>query len=230
MLSFNGADFNMFFDGSDLGVDGLDLDAFYLVDSDTLLLSFNNAATIGSLGLVDDSDIVQFDATSLGVNTAGTFSMFCDASLVGLDTEDEDLDAIELLPDGQLLISTVGRASVPGLSGLWQDEDLLAFTPSAPGNYSSGTWAVYFDGSDVSLGSTSGEDLDGLDVASNGDIYLTTIGSFAVSGISGADEDVFVCGSPVTGATTACAFSPALFLDGSLWGLGPNDVDAITLP
>jgi hypothetical protein len=191
------------------------------------LISFSAAAPILGLGVVDDSDIVQFDATSLGDTTAGGFSMFFDGSAVGLTTNAEDIDAFALLPDGRLLISTSGNVSVPGASGA--DEDLLAFTPAAPGNYSSGTWALYFDGSDVGLSAES-EDVDGVAVAANGDIYLSTTGSFSVPGVSGANEDVFICTPTALGTTTACTFAPVLFLDGSTVGLGGNNVDAIDLP
>lgn len=230
VLSFDGANFAMFFDGSDVGVGGVDLDAFHVVDADTFLVSFDLAATIGSLGLVDDSDVLQFDATSLGAATAGTFSMFFDGSLVGLTTDGEDVDAVGLLADGRLLISPLVGASVPGLGGTQQDEDVLAFTPSTPGDYSSGTWSVYFDGSDVGLASDGGEDLDGFDQAASGSIALSTLGNFSVSGVSGANEDVFTCASPVTGVTTACAFSPGLLFDGSAFGLTTNNVDAIDVP
>jgi hypothetical protein len=179
---------------------------------------------------VDDSDIVRFDAATLGTTTSGTFSLFFDGSLVDLTTDNEDVDAIELLPDGRLFVSTTGGVAVTGIAGTQQDEDILQFTPTTPGDYTSGTWAIYFDGSDVDLATTNGEDVDALDVASNGDIYLSTLDAFSVTGVSGADEDVFVCGSPVTGAATSCTYSPTLYFDGSTLGLGGNDVDAINLP
>jgi hypothetical protein len=154
--------------------------------------------------------------------------MYFDGSDVGLDTNAEDIDAMELLSDGRLLISTVGNITVPGVSGL--DEDLLAFTPTSLGSLTSGSWAMYFDGSDVGLSTTSDEDIDGVSTTANGDIYLTTLGNFAVTGVSGADEDVFICSPTSLGSTTACTFSPTLFFDGSLWGLDANDLDAIDLP
>ncbi len=230
ILHYDGSTFTMLFDGSDVGVGALDLDAFYIIDSDSILMSFNNAASIGSLGTVDDSDIVRFDAATLGTTTSGTFSLFFDGSLVDLTTDNEDVDAIELLPDGRLFVSTTGGVAVTGIAGTQQDEDILQFTPTTPGDYTSGTWAIYFDGSDVDLATTNGEDVDALDVASNGDIYLSTLDAFSVTGVSGADEDVFVCGSPVTGAATSCTYSPTLYFDGSTLGLGGNDVDAINLP
>jgi hypothetical protein len=215
----------MFFDGSDVGLSATDVNAFYLLDSDSLLLSIDAPISITGLGTVDDSDIVRFDATSLGDTTAGTFSMYFDGSDVGLSTSAEDIDALELLPDGRLVISTLGNPGVTGVSSPL-DEDLLAFTPTSLGATTSGTWAMYFDGSDVGLANTGGEDIDGLSVATNGDLYLSAEGSFSVSGVSGADEDIFICTPTSLGTTTSCTFSPTLYFDGSVWGLGSNDVDA----
>jgi hypothetical protein len=228
ILSFNGSSFAMFFDGSDVGLSGLDVDAFFLLDADSLLLSFDLAATIGSLGLVDDSDIVRFDASTLGSTTAGTFSLYFDASDVGLTTGGEDVDAIEILSNGNLVVSTVDTFAVTGASG--EDEDLIAFTPTSLGSVTSGTWALYFDGSDVGLSTSGSEDLDAAGVAANGNLYLSTLGAFSVSGVSGAGEDVFICTPTSLGATTACTFSPTLFFDGSAWGLAGNTVDGVELP
>ncbi|HEU5099700.1 MAG TPA: hypothetical protein VFU22_11805 [Roseiflexaceae bacterium] len=218
----------MLFDGSDVGVTG-DVDAFYFVDSDTILFSLDAATTIGSLGTVDSFDIVRFDATSLGPTTAGSLSLYFDGSDVGMDTTSENIDALALLPDGRLVISTSGDPVLPGISGL-KDEDLLAFTPTSLGDTTSGTWAMYFDGSDVGLATDSGEDVDAVAIAANGDIYLSTSGNFAVSGVAGADEDVFICTPTLLGSTTACTFSPTLYFDGSASGLSANDLDGIGLP
>jgi len=51
-----------------------------------------------------------------------------------------------------------------------------------------------------------------------------------VPGVSGADEDVFVFTPTSLGPTTTGTFDAALFFDGSVHGLGANDVNAIDLP
>jgi hypothetical protein len=85
---------------------------------------------------------------------------------------------------------------------------------------------MYFDGSDVGLSTTSNEDIDAADVTANGNVYLSTLGDFSVTGISGFDEDVFVCVPASLGSNTACTYSSTLYFDGSTWGLSANDVDA----
>jgi len=137
-------------------------------------------------GTVDDSDIIRFDASSLGQTTAGTFLMYFDGSDVGLSSSGEDVDAFELLASGALLVSAQGSVSVPGASGA--DEDLLAFTPSSLGPTTSGTFALYFDGSDVGL-TSSGENVDAAAVDAAGRIYLSTTGNFSVTGVSGPGHD-----------------------------------------
>jgi hypothetical protein len=225
ILRFEGAGFIMFFDGSDVGLGSADLDALTLVDSNTILMSFRAPITITNLGLVDDADIVQFEATTLGSTTAGNFSWFFDGSDVGLIDVSENVNGLDLLPNGQLLISTDGAVTVPGLTAGAQD--VLIFTPTALGATTGGTWAIYFDGSDVGLGDTAGENIDGIGLSNSGSVYITTTGSFSVTGISGEKGDVFVCISVSMGDNTACIFSSALSFNSNLWGLSGNDVDAI---
>ncbi len=195
----------MYFDGSDVGIAG-DVNAFKLMPDGTILLSLTAPATINGLGSVDDSDIIRFTPVSLGSNTAGSFTLYFDGSDVGLSTNGEDIDSVGILPDGRLLISTVGSFSVPGASG--RDEDLIAFTPTSLGNTTSGTWSLYFDGSDVNLNDSSGEDVSGIWVdPANNDIYLTTLGLFSVPGLSGGAADIFICTPGSLGANTTCSFS-----------------------
>jgi PKD repeat protein len=228
IVAFDGTGFSLLFDGSDVGLSSATIDAFAVISPSEILLSFSDARSVAGIsGTVDDSDVVKFTATSLGTTTAGSFSMYFDASDVGLSTSDEDVDAIELLPNGHLLLSTTGPFSVSGASG--EDEDLLEFTPTSLGATTAGAWKLYFDGSDVGL-SSSDEDVDGLAVDAAGNVYLSTTGAFSVSGLSGADEDVFVFRPTRLGPTTAGGFGPGLFFDGSLYGLGGNDVFAIDLP
>jgi hypothetical protein len=226
IVAFDGTGFSMYFDGSDVGAGSFTLDAFAILSPTEILVSFTAAGTVGGVAM-DDSDILKFTGT-FGPTTSGTFSMYFDGSDVGLSTSDEDVDAIELLPDGRLLVSTLGSVSVTGVSS-GQDEDLLVFTPTSLGSNTAGTWALYFDGSDVGL-SSSDEDLDAVAVDATGRIYLSTTGSFSVTGLSGADEDVFVFTPSSLGGTTAGTFGPGLFFDGSLYGLSGNDVFAIDLP
>jgi hypothetical protein len=208
----------MFFDGSSLGLGGADVFAFHVSDRGSIFISFNDQETVPGLGVVDGSDIVEFIPTSLGPNTtSGTFELFLDGSERGLSGE--NIDAIGFAAHGPLVISTMGSFDVGGLSG--KDVDLIALDEA------SGTWSMYFDGSDVGL-TDSDEDVRGtwIDPATN-EIYLTTREQFSVSGVSGGHEDIFVCLPGSLGSATSCTFS--LFWSGLVHGLGEERVVGISL-
>ena len=215
--------YTIVFDGSDVGITS-DVDAFDFLPDGSLLLSLNVAASVSGIGTADDSDIVRFVPASLGPNTAGNFEWYFDGSDVGLATAAEDVDALAILPDGRLVVSTNGSFAVSGVSGV--DEDLIAFTPRTLGTASSGTWSLYFDGSDVGL-SASSENVIGLWIAPGSDIYLVTTGSFTVTGISGNSHDIFVFRPTTLGAATSGTFRTTLYLDGSAYGLSSFSIDAI---
>ena len=218
VVAFDDSGFSLHFDGSAHGLGGT-VDGFAILDDGDILLSLTGARSIpGVSGTVDDSDIVRFDTSS------ESFSRFFDGSDVGLTSNGEDIDGLELLPDGRLLVSTRGSFSVPGVSG--GDEDIIAFTGTL-GDVTSGTWEMYSDGSDIGLGS-SGEDVGAIAVA-NGDLHLSTWGNFSVNGLSGADDDVFICGGHQTGGSTSCS-SLEMFFDGSTHGLSGNEIHGIDLP
>ena len=76
----------------------------------------------------------------------------------------------------------------------------------------------------------SGEDIDGAAVDGSGLLYLSTRAAFAVPGVSGADEDVFVFDPTSLGATTAGSYSSTLFFDGSSFGLTATNLYALDFP
>jgi hypothetical protein len=226
ILYFDGDNWSVFFDGSDVGLAGLDLNAFTLIDANSILMSFAQPATIGGLGKVDDSDIVRFDATSLGNNTAGAFSLYFDGSDVGLANASEDIDALDMMPDGRLILSTLGAYAVPGANG--KGNNLLRFTPTSLGATTNGAWALYFDGRDVGITPTT--NVDGVSVDDQGDIFLSAANNFSLAGQAIGDEDVFVCIPASLGGATACNFATALYFDGSAWGVAADDIDAVHIP
>ena len=217
---------SMFFDGSDVGVGGVDVDAASLQPDGSILMSFDAAITLGTLGAVADADIVRFVPTSTGSTTAGTFAWYFDGSDVGLTQSAEDIDAIAFTPGGKLVISTIDAVAVTGVSGA--DEDLLVFTATQLGATTSGTWAMYFDGSDVGLSTAASEDINGAWIeAATGKIYLTTLGAFSVTGVTGDGADVFICTPGSLGATTTCTFT--MHWDGSANGYASEVMDALEI-
>jgi hypothetical protein len=225
ILWFDGTSWTMYFDGSDAGVAG-DLNAFHIIDEQHILMTFSHDNMVSGV-TVDNHDIALFTATSLGENTTGIFSLFFDGDVAGLTTQREDIDAVHLLPDGRLVISAQGTPSVTGVAGL-KDEDLFAFTPAAPGNYTTGgTWEMYFDASDVGI--SGGGDIVAVSVGAGGDLFLSVDKTVTVGGLVVDDEDVFVCNPISLGEATLCDFATSLYFDGSLWALEHTDIDGLAV-
>ncbi|MEZ5581625.1 MAG: Ig-like domain-containing protein [Candidatus Competibacteraceae bacterium] len=216
----------LYFDGSDVGLGFNDLNAFHLEDDGNLLLSLKNPQFISGLGWVDGTDIIRFIPTSLGPTTAGRFEWFFDGSDVGLNWYFEYLDAIGFSPDGRLVVSTRGWFSAGNLFGMPQD--LLVFNAQRFGADTAGSWALYFDGSDIGLSSAT-ENIAGLWIdPNNNDLYLSTTGGFSIQGgVTGTTADLLRCQQPSFGANSACT-ALSVFFDGSSVGF-TRPIDALSL-
>jgi hypothetical protein len=143
--------------------------------------------------------------------------MYFNGADVGLSSNFEDIDAIEVLPDNRVLISTTGDPSVTGVSGA-ADEDILAFTPTTLGTVRAEP------GHCTSMAQTSDWAIQTMKISMrwmlhlNGKYFPIHDGAFSVTGVSGDNEDVFVCTPTSLGATTACTYSSVLYFDGSTGG------------
>ena len=219
----------LFFDGSDVGVSGTDINAFTIRDDGGILMSFNSSS-ISIAGLsggpngttIEDSDVVLFTPTSTGASTSGSWSFYLDGSDLLLTTNGEDIDGLHENADGSLSISTLAGHKVSGLSGA--DEDVITVTLTSTGSTTAGTWVRTFDGSDVGFSTSSGEDLNAIsfDV---GELLFSTQGSYSASGAAGADEDVSRFAGTFWNATSGSA---SLVLDLSALGLPTGgDVDGL---
>lgn len=223
ILSFNTGSntWALVFDGSDVGMGANDIDALEMLTDGSILISLEREQLIASLGQVKDSEVVRFVPTSLGENTSGTFFRYLDGTDVGLTTSGEDVDAIAIAPDGRAVVSTLGAFST-AVTG--DGKDLIVLDNGVLGDATSGTWAMYFDGTDVGLNETS-EEVKDVWIAANGSIYLSTNGSFSVSGASGDAATIFIC-TPVTlGNDTSCNFS--VYWIGSVNGLAGAQIDGL---
>ena len=210
----------MLFDGSAAGLPGAAAIDALAVTGDGLVLSFTRPVRLpGIAATVDDSDLVRF--------AAGAFTPYFDGSDVGLRGAAEDVDAVELLADGRVLVSTLGRARVGRLRA--RDEDLLVFTPKRLGVRTAGRWRPFLDGSDVDL-SGRGEGVDAVALDATGAIDLSVRGSLAVPALRAADDDVAVFLPTRLGGRTAGRFAPRPLLGGAALGLSADDVTALDVP
>jgi len=196
----------MYFDGSDVGVNK-PIAAFTRLPDGSLLLAFTGPINLPGVNGVTPSDIVRFTPSSTGDVTSGAFELYFDGSDVGLSTSSEKIDAIDATADDKLLISTTGNALVPLGGGVMlkaQDEDLLAFAPTATGANTAGTWSLRFDGTAVP--GLAAEDVAAahLDEAT-GDLYLAVLDGFNVDGVTGKGKDILKL-SPNGGGYTVSRF------------------------
>lgn len=248
----NGPSMSMFFDGSANGLPGnADIDAFHVVDGDTILMSFNRNAgvTLPTGAIAQDEDVVKFDA--------GEWSIIFVGAEWGLgDTNGEDIDALYMTAEGDFVISTVGTARVDsviqpaeGTSSVLvsRDEDMLHFEAEEgqpfEGNIVGGKWTRYFDGTDVGLGGAGqgGEDINAVAIdETTGNMLFSVVGNgtpaaTTSSGFEMQDEDIGSCNQLNSGGNTSCDGAPpfSMFFDGSASGLlsetvNAHDIDGIS--
>ncbi|MFN8491660.1 MAG: Calx-beta domain-containing protein [Caldilineaceae bacterium] len=207
ILAFNPSTnaWTLLFDGSDVGLQKVNVDCFDVLNpaaaKPTLLLSFDKAIKLPTLGWIYSTDIVSFTYSAApGPQTAGVFGRYFTGANVGLTQSSEALDACHLHSDGRLLLSTKGAFSVPGLAG--RGQDVLAFTPNpgglGPNGPTSGTFALFLNGAALGL-TQSSENVQGvwLDPLNPSDLYMTTAGRFTItsggSTLTGKQNDIFGC-------------------------------------
>ncbi len=220
--------FSIFFDGSACGLADANLDDFEVLADGTILFTLRAAFDLPGLGRVDDSDVIQYTPAE---GSCGTFAFRLKGTDVGLTQGAEDIDGLGIDAEGNLLISTIGTAKVPGSTGEIEakDQDLLKL------NEISRTWSIYFDGSDVGL-TESSEDVRSVAIATGGtpqensNIYLTISGDFDVESNNedeGDKNDVEAC-TPISLAeeTTECFFFK--FLDGETVN-AENQLDGLSI-
>ncbi len=231
ILATDGHEVVRCFDGSDVGMSRLEIDGFAFLSPNRILLSVTRPFTVdadhalpGLQGDIDDSDVLLFEATRLGEVTRGWFSIYLDGSDVGLDTDDEDVDAVSVNENG-LIISTTGNFETEDLRG--KDEDLIQLTNGRYGSDSSGTWKMFFDGSRSGLSTRSGEDINGASAAFHDALFLTTREQVDVGSTVGQGHDILRIPS---GKEHDDAVAADVFFHGDAFQLKADSVSAIAVP
>lgn len=169
--------------------------------ADKIYLSTVNSATLGGLSFVDE-DIVEYDVST------DTATMYFDGSTVF--SANETLDAVHVLSDGKILLSTTGGATIGSLS--FDGDDVVQYNPST------GTATIILDGSAVFSGN---ENINGVHLKSDGKILLTTKNDATIGSLSFQNEDI-VEYDPSSGTAT-------MYFDGSTAFTGNEQVDALYL-
>ena len=184
-----------------------------------LWMSFRSNTSVPGVGTVADEDIVAYDIAG------GTWSLVFDGSDVGIGSL--EISGMAVLPSGDILMTFTAAGNVGGLSV--DDSDIVAFAPTSLGTTTSGSFSLYFDGSDVGL-TSNGEDVDSIALAPDGRLIISSTGGFSGTGSNGADEDLMIFTDTSLGSATAGSF--AHYMDSSDLGMGGNsaaDIDAAGL-
>ncbi|MBI1851193.1 MAG: S8 family serine peptidase [Planctomycetes bacterium] len=154
--------FVFYFDASDVGLTGpgSDVDAVALSPSGdgSFILSITGTVNLDGIGTITNHDLVRFVPTSLGSVTAGRWELFLRGGPLGLDTANEDVDALQVSPTGDIFLSTKGPFSIDGLDAA--DEDVLVLVPTRLGAEPAGRFHPYFTG--AREGIPAGADVDGV--------------------------------------------------------------------
>lgn len=110
-------------------------DAIHVLNDGSIVLSVFSGATIGELDF-DGNDIVRYDPST---QKAGVI-LDLDTIVTGGSLL-RDVDALHVLPNGNLVFSTSADLTIGSLS--FEDEDLVEYNPNT------GSFTPFFNGSDV---------------------------------------------------------------------------------
>ncbi|MBA7696490.1 hypothetical protein ES703_105138 [subsurface metagenome] len=157
----------LYFDENLFGGDE-DIDAAHILDNGNILLSTEGGATLGGLGF-GDGGLIEYNPTT------GSGTLFFNEGLFG---SDEDIDAVHILTNGNIILSTIDGATLGGLS--FGDGDLIEYNPTTD------TATLFFDESLFS----ADEDIDAVHILESGNIVLSTGGAAALGGLSFGDGDL----------------------------------------
>ncbi len=161
-----------------------------------LFISSAGNTTVGGMP-VTNADILSYSKPT------NTWNVLYDGSYIGTA---KNVGAFAFDGDDILLGFSAAQV-VPGL-GTAAAQDLVRFSPTSLGyNNTAGSFAWFFDGSDVGL-TTAAEAIDALWIDAAGRLYISTGGTAKVNGPTGAvitaqDEDVLRFTPTGTGVNTA---------------------------
>jgi len=190
-----------------------------VVPATAIYLSATGTGTVGGKAFTS-ADILSY------VQATNTWDILYDGSSINTP---KNLGAFAFVGNDIVLGFSVAQV-VPGLGTTKvAAQDLVRFTPTSTGyNTTAGTFAWYFNGSDVGL-TTAAEAIDALWIDAQGRLYISTTGTAKVNGPTGAvitahDEDVLRFTPSSTGATTAGTWM--LYWDPTLMtGMSAEDIN-----
>jgi outer membrane protein assembly factor BamB len=181
-----------------------DIDAVHVIDSDHFILSTETDARIGALSF-EDGDLVEYELST------GTATLFFDeGTFEGPPGRNENIDAVHVLDNGDIILSTDGRATLDFQD--FDDGDLIHYDPGT------GTATLFFD--EDWFSGPGNEDIDAAHVLHNGEIVLSTDGNATLGTATSSEDGDVVEYELSTGTATIFLHEDAVFS-------GNEDIDAV---
>lgn len=209
ILSFFGSVWEMYFDGSNYGLQQgkHDIEAFSISEpisgTREIYMSFyQNKVLVDGLGQVMGQDVIKFTEI-VTPSTSFSYERYFDGSDVGLSTVSEKIDGLEVFPSevedcaAVLGISTLGEYSIPakftnGAGKLTGDgSDVLRFCATNVGADTAGFWDRAFDGQELGMSKNTLDSLS-LTAPTVSEVIFTTPGAFALDAASGGHSEVYL--------------------------------------
>ena len=167
-------EYNPTTDTSTLYLDGdlfqgtADIDAAHVLDSGNIIISTFANATLGGLAF-NPGDLVEYNPTT------DTATLYFEQDLF---SQVENIDSVYILESGNIILSTIGSATLGGLS--FEAGDLVEYNPTTD------TAILYFEGSLF----TDTENIDAVHILDNGNIVLSTVDVATLGGLSFTSGDL----------------------------------------
>jgi len=165
------------------------------------------------------------DGISVQANDVLAYTPDQDEWALYFDAEDvsfgNNLNGLALLNDGSILLAPRNRMNIPGV-GWVEAQDIVRFTPTSLGASTAGSFALFFDGSDVGLANDV-EAITSISLTPAGKLVIGTLGNASVPGPNGqtlntGGDDLLTFIANTYGAGTSGYFEH--YLDGGAIGLG----------
>ncbi|MEZ5358096.1 MAG: LamG-like jellyroll fold domain-containing protein [Candidatus Zixiibacteriota bacterium] len=173
----------MFLDGDTVFSGNEIIDAFHILENGRYVLSTASAATISGVSF-QSGDIVEFNPTT------GTAKIIIAGASLFASTE--NIDALYIQDDGNILLSTDGSAAIGALS--FEDRDIVEYNPTT------GAASLFLDGSTVFTGSGN---INALSLSDSDTVILSVDESSAtLAGVIFGREDL-IAYSISTGTASA---------------------------